>query len=199
MPSLVKTIQPEALSIQQINANAAATKSAEVVGISTALACTIFWDFAPLATTASVNPTQLSVQTSQKASGNDTWVDILSPQSPTSVPVSGAQTGSSSIGASTIVAATGTFTLGQYIFIQDPTFTNSEWAKLVGQSGTTLTLENPLTYAHSGATIWSYAQRYVYSLSLDGIQRLRFVVLNNLGTTCRPVAVRVAITTTDSI
>jgi hypothetical protein len=201
MSNLTKTIQTELLGIQTVTAGSN-VKSA-VLDVSTLFSGTFLLDFAAIATQATPAATEFCIQTSQKNSGNDTWVNMFTWLS------SSAQAASLTVSAGGGVAATTitlTPTLGStnvYFFLKNGTLTNSEWPRRIAISGGgpfVVTVEDGFTNDQSAAVGWNVAERYKYDVDFSSIRRIRVAVNNNRSASVnRDVVVRCALITADSI
>lgn len=201
MASPVKTIQAEPFAIQLV---AAATGSIHslVYDVSTKFSGSVFWDFAPADNTASAMATQLSIQCSQKATGDDTWVSLQDWLSPTIV--GGTITASGTSGTPTLTTSAVTAAMNRYFLYEAGTIANSEWVMRTAQSGGgptyTVTVEDNLAHGHlAGTPLLAGAERFKFDVDLTGVTRVRFSLYNNLGTTTRPVVCRVGFITVDSV
>jgi hypothetical protein len=201
MSNLVKTVQTEQLSIQSVLANANVTGAA--FDVSTKFSGTYLIDFAAINAQATPVATEFCIQTSQKDSGNDTWVNMFTWLSSAAQAASLAISAGGGVGASTITL---TPTLGDtnvYFFLQNGTLGNSEWSrriKLTGGGPYVVTVEDPFTNDQSGATGWNVAERYKYDIDFSSIRRTRVCINNSRSNTlARDIVVRVALITCDSI
>jgi hypothetical protein len=88
-----------------------------------------------------------------------------------------AVSGTVSSGATTFgVAAATNFAAGDYLFLHNTTLANSEWVRLQSIASTTITLQEALVNAQTGATARDQAEQYNCQLDLTGVQKLRIVV-----------------------
>jgi len=197
MAGLVKTIQAEPIALQLIAANTGVVKSA-VYDVSTFLAATVYWDFSPCDTSATPNATMLAIQASQKASGDDTWIQLQEWLSPTVVGSSPGN-GSNGAGSAALTLSAGAIAANTIFFILDATLGNSEWGKRVSQAALVVTAEDALTNAHAAQPVWVGGERLKIDIDLTGVKRLRIVIYNNRGGANRQVYCRVALTTCDAI
>jgi hypothetical protein len=197
MAGLVKTIQAEPIALQLIAAATGVVKSA-VYNVSTFFSAVVYWDFSPSDTTAAAAATMLAIQASQKASGNDTWIQLqewLSPGATGSNP----GTGTNVAGSDQLTLSAGAIAANSLFFILDATLGNSEWGKRVAQAALVVTAEDGLTNAHAAQPVWVNGERYKIDVDLSGVKRLRIALYNNRGATTRPVYCRVGLTTCDEI
>jgi hypothetical protein len=198
MSALVKTIQTEPLALQLIAASTGVVKSA-VIDVSTFFSGTVYWDFSPQDTTASAAATGLSIQSSQKAAGDDAWVPMQEWLSPTVTATILTQNAGGGAGSNVIGVAAGTIGANLRFLLLDGTLANSEFCLRVAQSGANITVEDNLTNSHAANSLITGAERFKIDLDFTGIKRIRICVYNNRGATNRPVYCRVALTTCDSM
>lgn len=110
----------------------------------------------------------------------DQWI-VLASFSPALGASIGSQAVSGTVSAAqaTELLAAGTnFAAGDYIFQHNGTIANSEWSRVLSISTATLTLEENLVNAQTGATVRNQAEQYHAVLDLTGLNRLRLVVDN---------------------
>lgn len=132
--------------------------------------------------TALTNNVKFRIESSAKASGNDEWFPISEWTSANGLTAASASTlNDSAFNAGdtsfTITSATG-FTAGDTIYVRETgTPGNSEWERIAGVSGTTITLEEAVTRNHTnGVTITDLAEMWAIPLDLSGAVRIRLVV-----------------------
>lgn len=179
--------------MRDIAAAAVNVKSAviDVSGISDAA---IFWDFAPVANTATPAATELCIQGSQKAAGDANWVNIQSWLSPTMVPDVLTQNAGGGIGDATISTTAGTIATGLYFYVKDGADVG-EFVRKASGAAQVHTVEDLFTLAHAAATIYSKGvERFKFDIDLRNVTRMRVVINNNRGTN-RNVVSRVALIT----
>lgn len=193
-----KTIQTELKAVTNVSAGAQSISS--VLDVSSVFGVAIYIDVSPEAT--NTPGTEFRIETSQKASGDDTWVPIAGTVSTTATVNSHAVDGTENAGATVIEETTTTgLALGQYIFLKNTTLGNSEWNKLVAlAASTSFTLLDALTNAQTGSTWYNRGERFPpFNIDCSYYKRLRVVCNNNYGSS--PVAVnwRCAVTTLDNL
>lgn len=91
----------------------------------------------------------------------------------------GSQTvsGTEAAGQTVVTLAAGTnFAAGDYVFFENGTLGNSEWARVVSVSGADLTLEEGLVNAQTGATCRDQAEQWACAVDLVDYKSLRIVV-----------------------
>lgn len=87
-----------------------------------------------------------------------------------------AVSGTEDAGQIAVTLAAGTnFAAGDYVFFHNTTIANSEWSRVVSISSATLTLEEAIVRAQTGATCRDQAEQYHALLDLTSIQKIRLV------------------------
>lgn len=197
MANITKTVQTELKGIT--NVSAGAQSISDEFNASTHLAGTLFVDISPEAT--NTPGTEIRVEISQKATGNDTWTPYTSILSTTSTVNSHAVDGTENAGATTIEETTTTgLARNQIIFFKNSTIGNSEWIQLTDfTASTSFVVQDGLTNAQTGSTWYNRGERFAVPLDLSAIRRLRVVCNNNYGASSVAVNWRVALITADSI
>lgn len=192
-----KTVQTELQAITNVSASAQSVSA--VLSVSSQLSITVYIDVAPEA--SNTPGTQFRVESSQKASGNDTWITIGSVVSTSATVNSNAVDGTEAVGQTVIEETTTTgLDRNQYIFFKNTTIGNSEWTRLVSFTGSTsFTIQDGLTNAQTGSTWYNQAERFALKFDLSSIQRIRVVCNNNFGASAVAVNWRAAATTGDAI
>jgi hypothetical protein len=140
------------------------------------------------------------IEASAKSSGNDDWYPITLFN-----PANGATQANTTLngavlaGATTFVVSLATnIAVGDVLFLGDTSTANYELVRVKAISGTTVTPEEAVTYAHANAAIVTdQAELYFASADLSAVVRVRAVVDNaNSG---QPISVQVLMVTADSI
>lgn len=196
MSALVKSIQALPFALQLVPSGTGVVHSA-VYDVSGLFSGTVYWDFSPSDTTAAASATMLAVQSSQAATGDDTWIQL---QEWLSYTTTGANpgTGTNLAASPTLTLSAGAIAANAVFFVLDATLGNSEWNRRVAQAALVVTAEDNFTYAHAAQPVWTGGERYKLDIDLTGVKRVRFALYNNRGATNRPVYCRVAFTTCDS-
>ena len=198
-------VTPDPMVLQEILAGVGAVFSA-VLDFSGKFACSIAWDFAPLATTATPAATVLQILGATNLisgvvdSADDHWEVIQDWLSPTAVPTEfTAVAGTAGTSTITVASVVG-LVLYQDHFIEGATVNEagSEWVFPVSFSGTTITIRGTLKNTYSGATMRSGAMKQSFDLDLFNRGKIKFMIGNNRGTD-RDVAIRVRVLTLDAI
>src|SRR5512147_2462991 len=117
MSTLTKTVQTELLGIQTVAANANVKSS--VFDVSTKFAGTFMVDFAAVNAQASPTATEFTIQTSQKDSGDDTWVNMFTWLSSASQAASLAISAGGGVGATTVTLTPTLGATNVYFFLKN--------------------------------------------------------------------------------
>lgn len=160
----------------------AAITIGSAVDVSTKMGATAFIKMGRAATTALTNEVNFRIEASAKSSGNDEWVPIIQWTSSNGKTATSASTvNDASFNAAdssfTITSATG-IVAGDHMYLRETgTPGNSEWVRIQGVSGTTITLEEPCTRAHTnGIATNDLAESWAFQIDCQAIGRLRLVV-----------------------
>lgn len=191
--ALIKTIQTELLGITSVAANAQQLSS--TLDLTSVRKVAIFIDHGRTATTAFVVAgTEYRIEVSQKASGDDAWVPILSVVADIAAATEITADADEAAGQTLIEIGANTPAVNDYVFWRNATIANSEWGKVVAiAAGVTFTLQDGLTNAQAAAQlIYNKAERFALALHVETFTRLRVVVNNNNGTTNVAVVSRIA-------
>jgi hypothetical protein len=135
--------------------------------------------FGRRATTALTAAVVFRVDASPATSGDDTWAPIYGPwSSDTTACESEAVSGTVAAGTDTItVASTTNLTNSDKLFFDNGTTANCEWHRMVSLvSNTSVTIEENLTNAQTGSTIYDRAEWWGIPLDLEHAMRIRVVV-----------------------
>lgn len=178
---------------------------AGVFNTTSKMACGFMVHFAPVSLQAAPAATEWGIEKKILNSVNR-YEAIYSRFSLDTVPAAGPPTVSSGAAAGTntcvVSSATG-LVAGMLIFFKNATFTSSEWKKIVGISGTTLTFRENFEATQTASTIYTGAEAAYLELDITVIKNgIRFFVDNNkgpsLGLTNRDIAIRCSLETLDS-
>lgn len=171
--------------------------------VSTKLAATVFCLLGRRSGTAfTAGWPNIRVEVSGKSSGTDAWIPL---PGATFQPAVGATivnttlNGAVSAAATTFVVTSGTNILaGDVLFLGDPSTANYEIVRVKAISGTTVTPEEPVTYAHATAAIVTdQAETYLAQVDLTAVGRIR-AVCDNAGSG-QSISVEVLMVTGDSL
>jgi hypothetical protein len=106
-------------------------------------------------------------------------------------------TGTEAAGATVIeVASTTDLVVGGLIFFKNTTLANSEWRRILAVVANTSITVEALTNDQTGSTIYSQAERFVWSREIMAIGRLRLVA--DCASTGRTVVVQAWMVTGDT-
>lgn len=140
--------------------------------------------------------TEYKIETSQKASGNDTWRTLQSYVCEV-IPVSSIVMDAEKSAGSTRIETGATLPeVGGHVFFKNATIANSEWA-LVTMINATIGAEyfdilDGLTHTQAPITLFNRAEHLVLSLNVMTAKRLRVICNNNNGSTNRAIVWRCA-------
>lgn len=205
MASITKTQGTSLLAVQSLASNATVISS--VLSVTTALAATIFIHFGRRSNTALTEAVQIRIEASSKSSGDGHWYPVAQFLTQIAAVTSQAVNGTCNAGQNVVAmtSTTGmsadyaaTSPVGNRVYIDNGTIANSEFqtVKLV-TSNTSITLEDNLTNAQTGATVYPSAEFFMAQIDCTAIGRLRVVIAaNNTG---QAVAVEALAITGDSI
>jgi hypothetical protein len=195
--TFTKTIQTALLTLQSLSSNSVVASS--VLDVSTKLSASVYLHFGRRAATALTTGLTYRVEGSAHATAHGHWFPLA--QFITNVAAVGdeAVSGTCAAGQAVIAMASTTgFTVGDIVYIDNGTIANSEWGRIkTVTTNTSITLEDNLVNAQTGATVYAGAQIFTAALDLSGVKRLR-VVANGSGTG-QAVALQAQIITCDSI
>ena len=197
MATITKTVATSLLSLQSVASNTVVISSAQ--DVSTKLAATVFVHFGRRAATALTQGVDIRVEGSSKSSGEGHWYPLAIIKTDFVACEAEAVSGTVNAGQKVItVAATANLTVGDIIFIDNGTIANSEWHRIKAVStNTSVTVEDDLVNAQTGATLYDRAEMYALSIDLTAVSRLRLVFAAI--DTGQAVAVEAHMTTADSI
>jgi len=197
MATLAKTAATSVLSLQSVAASTVLISSA--IDVSTKLAGTIFIHFGRRAATAAGAGVDFRIEASSKASADGHWYPLATFTTDFIASEAEAVTGTVASGQKVItVASTTNLTSGDIVYIDNTTIANAEWHRVKSiVSNTSVTVEDNLGNAQTGATLYDRAEMFVASLDLASVVRLR-VVVDGSGFT-QAFAVESHITLADSI
>lgn len=197
MASITKTQGTSLLALASIASNTVSVGSA--ADVSTKLAATVFIHFGRRAASALTEGMELRIEASAKSSGEGFWWPLAIFKTQIAAAEAEAVSGTVSAGTNVItVAATANLTAGDIIYIDNGTIANSEWGRIKSiVSNTSVTIEDNLVNAQTGATIYDQAEMFVAQLDLTAVGRIR-VVANGCNTG-QAVAVEAFMVTGDSI
>lgn len=197
MATITKTQGTSLLAPQSVAS--AAVLISSVLDVSTKFAATIFIHFGRRVVASLSAGCVIRVEASAKSSGEGHWFPIAEFLSDLTINESEAVSGTASAGATTVsVASTANLAAGDKVYFDNGTIANSEWHRIKSiVTNTSVTLEDALVNAQTGATIYDRAEFFVAQIDCTAIGRLR-VVVDNTGTG-QAIAVEAEAVTGDSI
>jgi len=197
MATITKTQGTSLLSLQSLASNSVALGSA--ADVSTKLAATVFIHFGRRAATALTEGLEFRIEASAKSSGDGFWWPLAVFKTALAAASDEAVSGTVSAGTNVItVASTTGLVAGDLIYIDNGTIGNSEWGRIKSiVTNTSVTIEDNLLNAQTGATIYDQAEFFVAQLDLTAIGRIRVVADGR--NTGQAVAVEAFMITGDSI
>ena len=175
MATLAKTAATSVLSLQSVAASTVLISSA--IDVSTKLAATIFIHFGRRAATAAGAGVDFRIEASSKASADGHWYPLATFTTDFIAAEAEVVTGTVASGQKVItVASTTNLTAGDIIYIDNTTIANAEWHRVKSiVANTSVTVEDNLVNAQTGATLYDRAEMFVASLDLASVVRLRLV------------------------
>lgn len=196
MATLAKSVQ-SLLAIQSVAASSVATSS--VADVSTALGGLINVRFGRRSASSATAGVNIRLESSSKTSGDNSWFPFAIFTTNYAACESEAVSGTVNSGTKVItVASTTNLTAGDIIYIDNGTITNSEWGRIKSISGNvSVTIEDNLVNAQTGATIYDSAEIYSPVAIPEGAVRVR-VVADGSGYT-QAFAIEATLITIDSI
>jgi hypothetical protein len=197
MATITKTQGTSLLSLASIASNTVSVGSA--VDVSTKLAATVFIHFGRRAATALTEGMEFRIEASAKSSGDGFWWPLAAFKTAIATSEAEAVSGTVTAGTNIItVASTANLVAGDLIYIDNGTIGNSEWGRIKSiSSNTSVTIEDNLLNAQTGATIYDQAEYFVAQLDLTAIGRIRIVADGR--NTGQAVAAEAFMVTGDSI
>lgn len=204
MASLTKTQNTTLVSLQEISSGGLVVGSAVDVS-SKAEAQVLIW-FGRCAATALTQPFFWRIETSSASSGSTpgVWVPFTVVGTNVAAAADEAVSGTCNSGqavvsmASTTGFSTTPENAGNLVFIRNPTPADSEWARISALvANSSVTLEEFLVNAQTGATVYGDAQFWSVNVPLGGVGRIRVVGTN--AASGQTVAFKALMVTFDSI
>ena len=195
--SPIKTQGTSLISLQSVAASTVLLGSA--VDVSQKFAATIFIRFGRRSATAAGAGANIRVEASYKSSGDNSWVPLAVFTTNFAAAEAEAVSGTVNAGTKVVtVASTTNLTAGDVIFINNGTIANSEWGRVKSiSSNVSVTIEDDLVNAQTGATLYDSAEMFLCQLDLSAIGRIRIVADGSLYT--QAFAIQADMITLDSI
>lgn len=190
MATFTKTASLTLLALQSVAASSVAVGTA--VDVSGKLGGLVYVRFGRRAATAAGAGVNIRLELSFAASGNNTWfpLAILT----TNFAACEAEAVSGTVGSGTnviTVASTTNLVIGDLIYIDNGTIANSEWGRIKSLvTNTSVTIEDNLVNAQTGATLYNAAEIYTPIVIPEGALRLRAVSDGSLFTQAHAIEVR---------
>lgn len=196
MATLAKSVQ-SLLDLQSVSASSVAVGSA--VDVSTKLGGLINVRFGRRSASSATAGVNIRLESSSKTSGDNSWFPFAIFTTNYAACESEAVSGTVNSGTKVItVASTTNLTAGDIIYIDNGTIANSEWGRIKSISGNvSVTIEDNLVNAQTGATIYDSAEIYSPVAIPEGSLRVR-VVADGSGYT-QAFAIEATLITIDSI
>lgn len=181
MAAPTKTIRTPLIALASVASAAVSVGTA--LDVSTLLAGTVFIHFGRRAATALSVPANVRIEASSVASAHGFWFPLATFVSDTVAAADEAVNGTCNAAQAVVpMASTTGFAISDIIFIDNGTIGNSEFGRIKAlASNTSVTIEDNLVNAQTGATVYNKAQVVAYQLDLTAITRIRAVV-DNTGT-----------------
>lgn len=185
-----KTQNATVFTLASTAASSVAISSA--VDVSTIWGASFFIRFGRRSATAAGAGVNIRIEGSFASSGDNTWIPLAIFTTNFAACEAEAVSGTVNSGTNVItVASTTNLTAGDIIYIDNGTIANSEWARIKSISANvSVTIEDNLVNAQTGATIYDSAEMYVAQLDLSSIGRVRVVVDGSLFTQANTVEVK---------
>lgn len=169
--------------------------------VSTKLAATIILFHSSVEATANTNPGTFLIQISGAASGDEDWATIQSFTCSNTTADTEAMTATEPVGETVLACASTTgFVATDYLYIQNTTLANGEWARCQEiVTNTSINLIDGLTNEQTNTSvIWNDADIFVAQIDLTAVKRIR-VVFQHEGATGANCHVKGLMVTGDSI
>lgn len=176
MASITKTSDVVLLALQSVAASTVLIST--VQDVSSKFAASIFIHFGRRSATAAGAGVNFRVEASSKATGNGHWYTLATVTTDFVACESEAVSGTVNSGTAVVtVASTTNLTIGDIIYIDNSTIANSEFGRVKSVStNTSVTIEDVLTNAQTGSTLYDRAELYPLQFDLTAVKRIRLVV-----------------------
>lgn len=148
------------------------------VDVSTKMGGAIYVRFGRRAATAAGAGVNIRLEASHASSGDNTWFPVAIFTTAFAAASDEAVSGTVGSGTNVItVASTTGLAIGDIIFIDNGTIGNSEWGRIKSiVTNTSVTIEDNLVNAQTGATLYDSAEIYPPVAIPAGVARIRAVV-----------------------
>lgn len=176
MATYSKTAAQSFVSLQSVAASSVLLGTP--LDVSTKISCAIHIKFGRRAATAAGAGVNIRIEASSKTSGDGHW-NLLG-QYTTAFAASEPEAVSGTINSGTnviTVASTSNIVIGSLVYIDNGTIANSEWGRVKSiVTNTSITLEDNLVNAQTGATIYTLAEILpLFQFDLSNVVRIRLV------------------------
>ena len=152
--------------------------------VSTAMGGLVYVRFGRRSATAAGAGVNIRLEASHAASGDNSWYPFA--QYVTAFAACEAEAVSGTVAAGTnviTVASTTNLVAGDIIYIDNGTIANSEWGRIKSiVANTSVTIEDNLVNAQTGATLYDLAEIYTPAAIPEGAVRIRLVADGSLFT-----------------
>jgi len=196
---ITKTIETEIMAIRSVAASTIVAST--ILSLSGVKRATFSIDHGRTSSAAfGTQGPEYWLQYSQKAAGNDTWVNLATFVAESTACLAVAASADVAAAATTIVITSGTSipSAGNIVFWANTVAaTASEWMRCVGGTGTAnfLILDGLTNNQDSDTNIFTRGERFTVTVDCEGITRARVVVQNNASGTTLAIYSRVAVVT----
>lgn len=197
MANITKTQGTVIHAVQSVASNTVIISSA--VDVATKIAAMIGISFGRRSASALTAGVEIRVEASATSSGDSNWYPLTTFLTNVAAVEAEAVSGTVNAGTNVItVASTSGLVAGDLVFIDNTTIGNSEFGRVKAIStNTSITIEDNLANAQTGATIYDGAEFFLAQLDLSSVGRLRVVV--DAKNTGAAIAVKATMVTADSI
>lgn len=178
---------------------ASSVSVSSALDVSTKMGGLCYVRFGRRSATAAGAGANLRLEASHASSGDNSWYPFAIFTTAFAACEAEAVSGTVSSGTNVItVASTTNLAAGDLVYIDNGTIANSEWGRVKSiVSNTSITIEDNLVNAQTGATIYDSAEIYNPVAIPEGASRIRFVADGSLFT--QAFATEVRYTTIDGI
>jgi len=175
MTAFSKTSSTSVISLQSVAASSVLISSTQ--DVSTKFAATMFIHFGRRSATAAGAGVNFRIEANSKTGGNGFWWPLAVFTTDFVACESEAVSGVVASGTNVItVASTTNLTAGDIIYIDNGTIGNSEYGRIKSVVlNTSVTIEDTLVNAQTGATLYDRAEMFAAQLDLSAVKYLRVV------------------------
>ena len=154
------------------------------VDVSTAMGGLVYVRFGRRAATAAGAGVNIRLEASHATSGDNSWYTFAGYVTSSAACEAEAVSGTVAAGTNVItVASTTNLVAGDIIYIDNGTIANSEWGRIKSiVANTSVTIEDNLVNAQTGATLYDLAEIYTPAAIPEGAVRIRLVADGSLFT-----------------